>query len=59
MFAITFVGLLLVFAITAIVSGVWQIKYGTRNKTLIYITFGLMVVFMALVVTQVPLKPEH
>ena len=51
-FAIAIESVIVIFGVTAIFAGVWQIKHGKRNKTLTYITLGLAAVLIMLAVGQ-------
>lgn len=49
-FAIAIESVIVIFGVTSIFAGAWQIRHGKRNKTLSYITIGLAVVLIVLAV---------
>jgi hypothetical protein len=49
-FLIAVTALITVFGLVVIAAGVWQIRHGTRNKTLVYVILGLGVAFVIMVV---------
>ncbi len=41
-------GFVILFGLVALAGGLWQVKYGKRNKKLAYLIFGLGIVFIIL-----------
>ncbi len=39
-------GFVILFGLVAMAGGIWQVKYGKRNKKLAYLIFGLGIVFI-------------
>ncbi len=39
-------GFVILFGLVAMAGGIWQVKYGKRNKKLAYLIFGLGIIFL-------------